>query len=81
MRSSCCAGGRCRETREVLAGEDAGDEASSQTGEREIVAPEEETRPFKAMGRPEAPTQEEIDRHRIDHIPYRAWCPECVERF
>ena len=27
------------------------------------------------------PTQEEIDLHRITHLPYRPWCPECVEGF
>ena len=24
------------------------------------------------------PTQEEIRLHRITHLPYREWCPECV---
>ena len=81
MRSPCCAGGRCSAARELLAGEDAEAEAHPGGEEDEIQAPEEETRPFKAMNRPEAPTQEEIDRHRIDHLPYRAWCPECVEGF
>ena len=38
---------------------------------REIQAPEEEARPRKEVARPVAPTQEEIDRHRVDHLPYR----------
>lgn len=49
----------------------------------ELTAPEEEeeARPAKAMNRQSMPTQAEIDRHRIDHVPYRSWCPECVEGF
>ena len=41
----------------------------------------EEARPHKAVVRPDMPTQAEIDQHRVDHIPYRAWFPECVEGF
>ena len=47
----------------------------------ELEAPEEEASPQKTVSRPEMPSQAEIDSHRIDHIPYRAWCPECVEGF
>ena len=47
----------------------------------EVQVPEEETRPRKEFTRPELPTQAEIDRHRIDHLPYRNWCPECIEGF
>ena len=25
-----------------------------------------------------APTAEEVRVHRLTHVPYRAWCPECV---
>ena len=25
------------------------------------------------------PTAEEIRQHRINHTPYRSWCPECVK--
>ena len=28
---------------------------------------------------PGEPTQEEWEEHRIDHIPYRSWCPFCVK--
>ena len=47
----------------------------------EIEVPTEEARPRKDPVRPVAPTQEERDRHRIDHLPYRSWCPECIEGF
>ena len=30
---------------------------------------------------PAMPSQEEMDLHRIVHLPYRLWCPECVEGF
>ena len=60
-------------------------EAESTGGEQaplgELHAPEEEARPAKVINRPDMPTQAEIDRHRIDHVPYRSWCPECVEAF
>ena len=47
----------------------------------EIQAPQEEVRPSAVMIRPEMPSQAEIDKHRIDHLPYRSWCPECVKGF
>ena len=28
---------------------------------------------------PGAPSQEEIDEHEVDHMPYRSWCEECVK--
>jgi hypothetical protein len=49
--------------------------------EVEIEAPVEEARTRKDIPRPYAPTQEEIAKHRVDHLPYRNWCPECVEGF
>lgn len=48
---------------------------------REIEAREEEAKPVKQLKSPEMLTQAEIDRHRIDHIPYRCWCPDFVEVF
>ena len=48
---------------------------------KELTAQDEEARPARKIPRPEMPSQAEIDQHRIDHIPYRAWCPECVEGF
>ena len=37
----------------------------------ELSVLEEETRQIKEPPRPTAPTQAEIDKHRIDHLPYR----------
>ena len=27
---------------------------------------------------PEAPTMKEVLLHRVTHLPYRSWCPECI---
>ena len=49
--------------------------------EEELCLPCEEhdevmrAKPIKG---PYEPTAEEIERHRISHLPYRSWCPECV---
>lgn len=58
---------------EVLAqGDDEGDE--------EIVKfQEEDTEPIKVAPSPEMPSQEEIEEHQLDHIPYRSWCRYCLE--
>ena len=59
----------------------AGDSLARGSEAQEITVEEEETMPAKVIARPNMPTQAEIDRHRVDHIPYRSWCPECVEGF
>lgn len=25
------------------------------------------------------PTEEEVERHNITHVPYRSWCKHCVQ--
>ena len=47
----------------------------------EIDLPEEEVRPMKGLKTPDMPTKAEVARHRVSHLPYRSWCPECVEGF
>ena len=27
---------------------------------------------------PGQPTQKQLEDHRVDHLPCRSWCPECV---
>ena len=34
--------------------------------------------PRFALPDPGQPTQSQIEEHRIDHLPYRSWCAECV---
>ena len=38
---------------------------------QECVAP-------RILPDPGQPTQKQMDDHRIDHLPFRSWCPECV---
>ena len=58
-------------------GEDSGVGAEGQ----EVIETEEETKPKHTPKTPEMPTQSQMDKHHIDHLPYREWCPECVEGF
>ena len=39
----------------------------------------EETRDPKLLQDPGAPSAAEVDRHCVTHMPYRSWCPVCVE--
>ena len=51
------------------------DEADVETGEdfecQECVVP-------RILPDPGQPTQKQLDDHRVDHLPFRPWCPECV---
>ncbi len=38
----------------------------------------EECGPRRVLPDPGQPTQAEVEEHRIDHCPYRCWCPDCV---
>ena len=83
-RCACCGVSICDEA--VLPSMDEGGGVYGPTApdtprEVEIEAPGEEARVRKDLPRPYAPTQAEIDKHRVDHLPYRNWCPECVEGF
>ena len=43
---------------------------------------EEEVQPQKSLRTPPMPTQEDMAEHRCNgHLPYRDWCPDCVEAF
>ena len=37
----------------------------------------EEAAPKKTLRDPGEPTKQEWEEHRVDHIPYRSWCPYC----
>ena len=39
---------------------------------------EEDSAPRRTAPDPGEPTAEEVAEHRVDHIPYRCWCPHCV---
>ena len=39
---------------------------------------EDECAPKRAVPDPGAPSQQQVDDHEIDHMPYRSWCESCV---
>ena len=43
---------------------------------------EEEAQPQRLVKTPYTPTAAEMAEHRANgHLPYRCWCPDCVEGF
>ena len=39
----------------------------------------EEGKFIKRLVDPRLPTEEEVETHRLTHLPYRSWCPECAK--
>ena len=37
------------------------------------------TEGMRPRPQPRTPTKAEVERHNIDHYPYAAWCPACVD--
>ena len=72
-------GGLGESVEESTEGETSKDKET--TVEDVIESTEEEVQPRRVQRTPVLPTQSELDEHRIDHLPYRSWCPECVEGF
>ena len=40
---------------------------------------EEEARIPKVMKDPRQPTIKEVEQHNLTHIPFRDWCPSCIQ--
>ena len=40
---------------------------------------EDDSPPRKLARDPGQPTREEVEAHRVDHMPFRSWCPYCVK--
>ena len=40
---------------------------------------EEEAREPCVLRDSGAPTESEVERHNVTHMPFRSWCPACVE--
>ena len=57
---------------EEEAGAPAEEEVRGELGVEDAVAP-------KGFTRLHTPTKEEFDRHCLTHLPYRSWCPICVQ--
>ena len=43
------------------------------------AAEEEQAEPLRQLPTPHMPTRSEVLDHRCTHVPFRAWCPHCVE--
>ena len=48
-------------------------DSSGADGEAGNPEAAEETHPVRAVRAPQMPTQQEIDLHRVSHLPYRSW--------
>ena len=42
-------------------------------------AQDEDVAPARHSASPYQPSAEEVERHRVDHNPFRSWCKQCVE--
>ena len=45
----------------------------------ELECEEEEARVPRIPRDPGAPTEEEVEKHNVTHMPFRSWFPACVE--
>ena len=51
-------------------------------GELIDASEQEEVQPQRHLKSPEMPSKTEIAEHRASgHLPYRNWCPDCIEVF
>ena len=47
--------------------------------EGERIRAEREQENIKVMTDPRKPTEKEVELHNLTHLPYRNWCPLCVQ--
>ena len=63
----------------------AGDDDETKADDDEIVsqehAAEDGVEPAHILPSLILPSQSEIEQHRVDHIPFRSWCKECLDGF
>ena len=58
---------------------DKAEDAAEEVEEVEADEGEEEGAvPRRVLPDPGQPTQSQLEDHRIDHYPFRSWCPGCV---
>ena len=68
------------EVTDVAAVHPVADDAGEVAGEDEFVAPaEEEAEAVQRLPTPDMPTRSEMLDHCATHVPFRVWCPHCVE--
>ena len=57
-----------------------GSESEMVSAEAECVEGDmEDCAPRVTVIDPGLPTEKELEDHKVDHLPYRSWCRECVE--
>ena len=55
-------------------------EGSLAEGEVQIDdAQDEDVAPARHAASPSQPSAKEVERHSVDHNPFRSWCKQCVE--
>ena len=55
------------------------EESGEEFRDIELECEEEEAREPRVLRDPGAPTEAEVERHNMTHMPFRSWCPACVE--
>ena len=55
------------------------EESGEEFRDIELECEEEEARDSCVPRDPGAPTEAEVERHNVTHMPFRSWCPACVE--
>jgi hypothetical protein len=59
--------------------EDEGIQEDLRCSPCERIGLEKEEDVIKKMVDPKLPSQEEVERHNLTHLPYRNWCPICIK--
>jgi hypothetical protein len=77
MRCSTCHNIEAVSPNEEIDSEDEGDEMVEGTVGEKITAEKDEER-VRQITDPRKPTQREVERHSLTHLPYRNWCYVCV---
>ena len=71
----------CSGDGQAAAASGSGLEVSTDSAVEEPSVQGDEVQKHRVLPTPHLPTQSERMAHRITHLPYRSWCPECVEAF
>ena len=45
----------------------------------ERIVAEKEEDVIRMLKDPKLPTQDEVDKHNLTHLPFRDWCPICIK--
>ena len=70
---------RKEESEEEESEEEGGEGAMKTEGIGERIRAERDEEKVKRMNDPRKPTVQEVDDHNRTHLPYRNWCPHCVQ--